>query len=183
MIERVLLDMDGVLADFIGGAMAFHGKDYPHYPHDPDTQVEQMPWDIERVFNMNPHALWSNLGRTFWRNLKPLPQFNHYVSSLEEKFGVDRICLLTSPPRSEGAVEGKLDWIREYLPQYRRQFLIGPAKEFCASPHHVLVDDHEVNIQKFRDAGGHGFLVPAPWNSRFGENAVTALDEWLESLG
>lgn len=183
MIDKVLLDLDGVCVDFLGGAIALHGKSYPNYPpHNPDTQDEQTPWNIEPIFEMSANKLWAPMGREFWANLKPLPHFKALITALEAKFGEQNICLLTTPPLTAGAIEGKMDWIREYLPAYRRRFLVGPAKEFCASERHVLIDDHEANVEKFKDAGGQTFLFPAPWNRRFKEHAMPALKEWLETV-
>ena len=182
MIDRILLDMDGCLVDFLGGAKAFHKKEYKGHPFNPDTQTEQTSWNIEPVWKMPAPKIWDPLGYEFWFNLKPLPWFEEIVSLLEARVGEKHICLLTSPIKTHGAIDGKMDWIRKYLPQYRRRFLVGPAKEFCASPRHALVDDHNVNIENFKDAGGHTFLFPAPWNRRFKEHPVQAMQEWLKAL-
>ncbi len=178
-IQRVLLDLDGVLVDFIGGACRLHGKTHPYHPHSPSTQEDQSPWAIEPTFNMGPKELWDPLGEEFWANLLPLPHFRAFLGTLEAHFGPDKICILTAPPRTKGSIDGKIEWIRRHMPDYRRRFMVGPAKEFCAGERHVLIDDHEVNIAAFRDAGGHGLLVPAPWNHRFRETPMDALKTWL----
>lgn len=182
MIERVLLDLDGVLVDFMDGACRLHGKTYPGHPHSPETQQDKQGWDIEPIFNMSPAELWDPMGREFWASLSPTPWMQEMVEILEAQFGEDNICILTSPVKTPGCIEGKMDWIRKYVPQYRRRFLVGPAKEFCASPYHALVDDHELNFQKFLDAGGRPFLVPAPWNFRFKEHPITALKQWIADI-
>jgi len=175
MIDRILLDLDGVLVNFVGGACKLHNKPWPY------TKDEQGSWDIESLFGMTSPAFWSPLGYEFWRNLDPYPHMHQFVEALERKFGEEHICLLTSPPKQKGAIEGKIDFIRDHLPQYRRRFLVGPAKEFCASPRHALIDDSDANIEKFRYAGGQVFLVPGPWNHRFKEEPLPALLEWLDS--
>jgi len=182
MIKKVLLDLDGVLVDFIGGACATHNKAYANHPHEPEKQEDQMPWDIEPIFGLGSRDLWAPFDRQFWASLKPLPHFTPFLLTLEAFFGQENICLLTSPPLTEGSVEGKRDWIYEYMPQYRRRYLIGPAKEFCASASNVLIDDNEDNISKFKEEGGQTFLVPAPWNNRFKENSLEALKTWIASL-
>ena len=182
MIDRVLLDMDGVLVDFLGGACKFHGVTYDGLPHNPYSQTEQKPWEIEGVFGMSPHKLWNPLGRDFWANLDPLPYCHEVVELLSERFGEENICLLTSPIRTDGCIDGKMDWIRKHLPQFKRRFLVGPAKQFAASSSHVLVDDRPKNIEEFKAVGGNVFMFPAPWNRRFKEHPVTALKEWLRSL-
>lgn len=182
MIDRILLDLDGVLVDFLGGACRLHDKTYVGHPHDPETQVEQTAWEIEPIFQMTAPALWEPMGREFWKNLEPLPWAREVVGLLSKKFGEDNICLLTSPIRTDGCIDGKMDWIREHLPQFRRRFLVGPAKQFCASPRHCLVDDRTTNIEGFKAVGGHGFLFPAPWNHRFREHPVQSLKKWLDAL-
>lgn len=174
--------MDGVLVNFLGGACAFHNKTYDGLPHDPDNQAEQRPWNIEPIFGMSAPDLWDPLGREFWANLEPLPHCHEVVEILTKKFGEENICLLTSPVRTDGCIDGKMDWIRKHLPQFKRQFLVGPAKQFAASPNHVLVDDHAQNIEAFKDAGGHVFMMPAPWNHRFNEHPIEALKKWVEAL-
>jgi len=182
MIDRILLDMDGVLVDFLGGCKKFHNKEYPDHPFNPSVQTEQRPWNIEPIFGMSAPELWDPLGFDFWRDLEPLPWFEEVIGILESTFGQENICLLTTPIRTEGAIEGKMEWIRTHLPAYRRRFLIGPCKYFCASPRHALVDDHATNIEMFKDAGGHTFLFPSPWNRRFNEHPIKALREWVSAL-
>jgi 5'(3')-deoxyribonucleotidase len=182
LIDRILLDMDGVLVDFLGGACQLHGKTYDGHPHDPAGQTEQKPWNIEPLFEMTAPELWNPMGRDFWFDLEPLPWCHEVVATLTAKFGEDNICLLTSPIRTDGCIDGKMDWIRKHLPQFRRQFLVGPAKQFAASPRHCLVDDHTKNVEAFKDAGGHTFLFPAPYNPRFREHPVKAMKEWVDAL-
>jgi len=176
MIDRVLLDMDGVLVDFVGGVCKTHNKPWPY---DPDVQGS---WDLEPLFGIQSPEFWAPLGYEFWAELEPYPHFREFLCALEDKFGARHICLLTSPPRTQGAIEGKLTWIRKHMPDYSRRFLIGPAKEFCASERHVLIDDSEANIAKFQAAGGQTFLVPGPWNAGFKEKPLPALREWIASL-
>ena len=177
MIDRVLLDLDGVLVKFVEGACKFHGKTYQT-----TDLTEPMPWNLEPLWGMTGAQLWEPLGYEFWANLEPYEHMHEFVDALEAKFGTDNICLLTSPVRTAGAIEGKIDWIRKHLPQYRRRFLVGPKKQFCASPHHLLVDDNEDNERSFKEAGGHTFLVPAAWNRRFREHPLEALKTWLSAL-
>ena len=182
MIERIVLDIDGVLANCLGGVKTFHNKIYPNHPHNPDAQTDQMPWDIGPVFEMSNNAIWKPLGYEFWRDLEPLPWCFEVVRLLSDLVGEENICLLTSPIETAGCIDGKRDWIRKHLPQFRKRFLVGPAKEFAASPWTCLVDDNTDNVNAFKKAGGLAFLFPAPWNRRFKEHQLPALRRWLDAL-
>jgi hypothetical protein len=87
------------------------------------------------------------------------------VSAAEDTFG-DNVCILTSPCRTAGCTDGKLDWVAKHFPSFQRRVLLGSAKHFCAHPKALLVDDHDENVAEFRRAGGVGLLVPQPWNER-----------------
>lgn len=182
MIDRVLLDMDGVLVDMVGGICERFGWTYPSHLTDARQRCGKTTYYLAEVFGVTRDDIWPHLGREFWAGLQPLPWWQEVLSLLEERFGEENICLLTHPIETDGAVDGKRDWVRRMLPQYANRYLIGPSKEFCASPRHVLVDDHETNIAKFRLAGGHTFLFPSPWNKRYQEDAVQAVTEWLQAL-
>jgi 5'(3')-deoxyribonucleotidase len=142
-----------------------------------------MPWDLGQVFSMTHKDIWEPLGFEFWRDLAPQPWCHEVIRLLTDRFGEKNICLLTSPVDTEGCVEGKRAWMRNHTPQFRRRFLIGPAKEFTAgTPKHCLVDDSDTNIDTFKEAEGSTFLFPAPWNGRFKEHPVEALQKWIDGL-
>lgn len=176
MIERVCLDMDGVIVMMTEGVCRYHGKPYPY------KEGEQGSWILSPQLGMTWEECWGNLGYEFWRNLKPYPYMREFIGILEARFGPENICLLSAPIKTRGAIDGKRDWIREYLPDYVDRSQIGKAKHFCASPTSVLIDDNEDNIRIFRKAGGHTFLVPSLWNRRFREHPLVALKQWIKAL-
>jgi 5'(3')-deoxyribonucleotidase len=181
MIDRVLLDMDGVLVDMVGGVCDRFGWTYPVSLSDHTDRTEQINYYLHEVFNTTRDEIWPKLGRAFWANLEPLPWMKDIVKILEDRFG-ENICLLTHPVDTDGAIDGKRDWIKRHLPQFNYRQQIGTAKDFCASPRHVLIDDHEENCKKFRAEHGHTFLFPAPWNRRFQEDAMGSIEEWIRAL-
>ena len=176
-IRRILLDVDGVIADFARGIFRIHDRPYP-YKH----QLRQDDYQLEpHMAGLTSKEIWAPTGREFWANLDPYPHAKEFVAALEEAFGAETICLLTSPPSTDGAIDGKKDWIKKHFPQfiYKRRFLVGPAKVFTVNPEHCLVDDFESNIATYSKEGGQTFLVPGPWNSRWAENPLEALKTWL----
>lgn len=182
MIERILLDVDGLLADFVEGAVRWHKAFYPNYPHDPESQTEQTAYDIAGIFGMEQASFWEPLGFKFWSGLKPTPFMGEVLELLEGRFGQKNICLATSPCDTFGCLEGKKAWILKHVPQYRRRRHFGSAKEFFAAPWSALIDDYTKNCNAFVKAGGTAFLFPSPWNARFKEDPVSALKIWLDEL-
>ena len=164
----------------LGAACRFHDKPYAHYPHDPDSQTEMTSYWLSTLWSMSRQALWGPLGFDFWANLEPLPWAHELVDLLAEKVGMENICILTSPIKTDGCVQGKRYYIKKHFPQFEEQSLIGRPKHFCAGPTHALIDDHDGNIKRFAKAGGQTFLFPAPYNERFKEHPIPALKKWLD---
>lgn len=145
---KCLIDLDGVLVDFARGVFDFRGVPEP----------EVIEWDFIKP------SEWPKFDRSFWANLYPTWFAWELLTAAQNAFGVSNICILTSPCITDGCVDGKMDWVRTRMPLYKRQILVGAAKEFCAHSDALLIDDLEDNVQKFRGHGGNAILVPAKWN-------------------
>lgn len=154
----LFLDLDGVLVDFVGGALAHHGRHLP---------MHAVRWNFpEQVgFAKDCPTFWNTLGHDFWANLEWTPEGKSVVKVAEEIFA-DNVVIMTSPCDTPGAVEGKIAWIKKNMPKYRRRFFVGPPKALAASPSKILCDDHEGNVDQFLAEGGRAVLVPRPWNHR-----------------
>jgi hypothetical protein len=157
--------MDGVLADFVGGVLTTL-RGLPA-----DTPRDSIRWSFVK------REEWEKMDGEFWEGLSPTPEAELIVQAVEDAFGPDNVCILTSPVTTPGCYEGKLAWLRRHFPAYSQRFLVGPMKQFCAAPNHVLVDDHDDNVGRFREAGGMSVLVPQPWNERRGKPLSLALEE------
>ena len=171
---KVLLDIDGVVADFVGGACRLHGVPDPYLK--PENHGH---YEIQDLVGIHGPAFWDPMGEEFWANLEPTTHMQEIVTLLTLQYGVKNICLLTSPVRTPGCIDGKMRWIRRHLPDFSRRFLVGPAKEFCAHENSILFDDSESNVRKFEAAGGRTFLVPGLWNSLHKLDALGAIQRFL----
>ena len=164
---ELMLDLDGVLVDFIGDAFRFHGID-------PDTIIDN--WNIAEAAGMSSKDFWKPLGHDFWANLTWLPDGKEILQICKSWFTVENICLLTSPTLNTGCASGKLEWIQKELPDFSRQFLIGPAKRFCSNKHRILIDDGNHNIENW---DGPSILLPRNWNTNSGFPTIHYLKKQL----
>lgn len=163
MKPAVFFDLDGVLADFVSGAFAAHGKALP---------IEDVTWGFPEQLGfagVNDPKFWEPLGHDFWANLGRYEDGFTLLRAAEQLIGPDRIGLLSSPCDTAGCADGKRAWVAEHLPAYRRRLFLGSAKELFAGPGKVLVDDHDANCEAFAAAGGRVVTPPRPWNRRKAE--------------
>lgn len=174
LMPKLLLDMDGVLVDFVGAVCKVHKRPDPYA--DGKNRGE---FDMSKIWNMRPAEFWNPLTPRFWATMQPTEDCFKIVELLEKSFD---ICLLSSPSaNAHESMAGKYLWIEKYLPQYKRKFLFGPCKEFCAGNGHFLVDDYDKNVDKF---GPNAFLYPRPWNRHWSSApiALDSLKRWVDGV-
>jgi 5'(3')-deoxyribonucleotidase len=175
MASTIFFDMDGVLADFVGGSLRAHGKTLPH---------AECRWDFMCQVGFasgGDPAFWSPLSNPdFWANLDPLPDGLALFARAVAAFGADRVGILSSG-LCPGSCDGKREWLRRHLPGLDRRAVFCTEKHLCAAPCKVLVDDHDPNVAGFLAPptgrpGGRAVLVPRPWNRRADESAGGRFD-------
>lgn len=158
MIRTIYLDLDGVLADFVRGCFQHFGRTLP---------MADVGWNFYRDWGMTEQEFWTHTTFSFWAKLPWTPEGRDLLDGLRTL--TDRpLVILTSPAPRQGCTEGKLDWLRQHLPDFIRQgrVFIGSAKHHLAAPDKLLIDDHDANVERFRQHGGAAVLVPRPWNAR-----------------
>lgn len=178
-IKRIILDLDGVLADF---NQAVHNM-YPVPGFDPAVDVTGWNLQIDAVrchYGISDTQFWNSLDTHFWANIPLTPEADDVICLVEET-GIDAV-ICTSP--SFGGCDGKQKWISKFLPGFfmDKRYLIGPAKDACADPHTLLIDDSETSCEAFRKAGGLTCLFPRPWNSNAHLDPVGYL-RWVVTEG
>ena len=168
------VDMDGVLVDFVVGIEKYYGIDLTEI-------LKKGDWDFVKYLSIPKKLFWNGLSEEFWAKL-PWTNFGEdLIDIVEERFGVENVCLFSTPTLSPNSLSGKYRWILKYLPQYKRRFLLGPPKSFCAHGKSLLIDDRDVNIDLFRKAGGVGILVPTK-NNRLKEDSDNPLKHIVDQL-
>jgi len=174
-IDTIYLDMDGVLADFVGGLAAvldtcpkFNGED-----------------DLAANFGMPTNQIWRKIdaaGSDFWSGLEPYPWASDLVDAARA-FG--RFAILSSPSWCGSSVVGKMAWLDRHVRTKTSampfsDYVFTPDKTHCARPGVVLVDDRQSVVDGFRAAGGRAMLLRQPWNR--GGLSATEIIEQIKQL-
>lgn len=159
---RIYFDLDGVIVNFVRGALTIHGKHL-----DPND----VQWDFASQigFADDQAAFWRPLGFQFWDSLGIHVDGLELFRSVErfvESIGNGRISFLSSPCDTLGCCDGKRSWVKRTFPKYAKKLFLGSDKSEHADRSSILVDDYDRNVESFRSAGGFAFLVPRPWNSK-----------------
>lgn len=169
---KAFVDLDGVIADFVGGALKLHGAENPY--RKPGSPKGNATWDLVTKIGMSPAEFWAPMGYDFWRNLPKTAEADDIMGFLLTRFDRNGICFLTSPCNTNGCMDAKRDWVFEHYPGVPILFSQSsrggyPPKWFLAGLDSILIDDHGDNIKLWTQSSGHGLLVPRPWNDRHAE--------------
>lgn len=147
-IDKIFIDMDGVLADFDRGVKELLNLE-------PLNQEENHPELTEQLFQ----AIQSY--PDFYWNLKPIEGAIELLNDLKEKYTIE---ILTGIPKPErGIVEAKdnkVKWIEKYFGKEIpvNAVLRKDKRNFVENNRCVLIDDFTENIEQWEKAGGIGIL-------------------------
>lgn len=157
-ITQICLDLDEVLCDFVGPALALHGWTVG----DALARWPEGEYRIENVLGIDTAAFWApidELGAAFWAHLPVVFWADTLLANCRRHAPVTIVTRGTSP----AAAAGKVAWLKRHnFPRY----LIGPSKDTCAHAGSVLIDDCDENCEAFVAAGGRAIVFPRHWNSR-----------------
>lgn len=164
-MKKCLLDMDGVLVNFVKGSLDIHNI---------STSVDEMyanhpgEWDFVKILGMSPPAFWKPMDEEFWAKLEWMPDGQDILRMVEQRFGQENVVIVTSPSSNYGCHAGKLRWMERHLPRHyskSKGHMFGSLKWLMSNPNHILVDDHNENVDAFASYnGGQICHVPRIWN-------------------
>jgi 5'(3')-deoxyribonucleotidase len=167
MTKVIFLDVDEVLANWIGALLKLLGRD-PSEVHARWDALSPRPWDVVEVLNVDGNlsnsAMWrgiDNAGARFWHDVEPFPWCHELLALCRS---VAPTYLLTTPSLHPSSLAGKLAWMQQHFGRDFRDYLVGPAKHACARPDALLIDDSPKNCRAFIEHGGHAILFPGVGN-------------------
>lgn len=155
-VVQLWLDMDGVITDFVGGACAVHRK----------SEESVVGWDFHYDWGLSQDEFWAKIndqGVKFWSELSNYPW-------TKEMLTIARNCdkdyrIITTPSRDMSSQVGKINWLAKRDINRDIVFTRKPKSAYCRGRNDVLIDDSDINVQNWVEAGGRAILFPQPWNS------------------
>lgn len=160
--HMVYLDCDQVLADFVAGACATIGYDYPGTRNWPDGWT----YNFFSYAGSSAKEVNTHCDIDFWANLPWMEDGREILEVVMSQFRPNEITVLTKPMRNNGSYTGKMIWFEKNIPQLYDRVIptLVPKEEFAFDFNHLLIDDCQENVESFCRAGGAAILVPRPWN-------------------
>ena len=150
IIEKIYLDMDGVLADFDRGVREFCNMENPGQSVATPEQDDEM-WALVRKIDH------------FYDKLELMPGALNLYKELREKYG-EKVEILSGIPRPHrglvGAGEDKTIWAHRIIDESLVVNIVYRAekKNYVTGPGCILIDDLQKNIDEWEAAGGTGIL-------------------------
>lgn len=165
--KNILLDMDGVLSDFLTGALAVLDKTYGAVGT--GNSVENYArnyakFDMNIYYGITMEQFWAPIAATkdFWYNLPAFPWAEQLLTVLRV-LGDVTIC--TAPGNDVSCCAQKQAWLRDVLNIDYRDIVMCNKKYLLANSNTILIDDYDKNAKAFIEAGGHAIVVPSTWNT------------------
>lgn len=182
---RVILDMDGVLVDFLPPILKRHGIINPYT--DPDHLGN---YYLPEVCGMKDEEFWRPFDdEDFWAGLEWTMEGKEILRVACDVVGEQGVYVSSRPcptfvcgnvRLSHKCIAGKMRWMEENMPRFTCRAIYGVPKQLCAAPHRVLIDDCDHNVELFRKKGGGSILVGRPWNSGWQEEDKCLETVWRE---
>lgn len=159
--DVIWLDMDGVLCNYVGGAL--------HAFREIRTDIKESDiktWNFHGLFctsDDDEKSLINDFGPGFWSELEAYdttPQLIEAARSASNHIGI-----LTNPGKFRHSIPGKTEWLRKHgLIHKDVPVVFTKHKHLMAKSNHLLIDDLPENCHQFIKHGGEAICPIRGWN-------------------
>ena len=172
----LLLDLDGVIVDFVEGVCRLFGQDVA-------SLYERWPpgegYAFWRLFDkpITDSDFWGevhHVGDAFWESLIAYPRADALLGRCHDY--ADHVYFASAGnPR-------RLTWLERWLGKKTSHYAFAEHKHLLAAPGRLLIDDHDEQVDAFLVAGGDVILYPQPWNRRHAEAGPDAAFKVMQEI-
>ena len=149
-MKRIYLDMDGVLADFIGGTLWRHNKE----AKDADNITE---WNYYKSWGLTTKEFWDKCrGYDFWYGLDVFPWAKELVAAAKKADPDYMVC--TQPSLDNQCIQAKLDWLDVHLDIPMKKVALMQNKWLLAKEGRLLIDDNPTYCANWEREGGEAWV-------------------------
>lgn len=165
-MKRILVDMDGVMADIYTRYFELYKQ---------ETGLTKSPDEIIGLKETEafPQALRWVEKAGFFRNLPVIPDSQRVLKQLNESFEIIVISMATEYPAS---LTDKQLWLNDNFP-----FISWKQVVFCGNksliPADLMIDDHFKNLDNF---DGETIMFMQPHNFNAGDHKHMIVSSWAE---
>lgn len=185
MVSELFVDMDCVLADFIGGMAGWWKPGLTRaeleetwengrygFGHAMVSLYESRGWATDFNATSMENRFWNGIAGlwTFWAELEKLPWADALMATVRGSGLPYRF--LTSPSDCGFGLVGKDQWLVKHFGKGEglpAKMIPCRDKYLLARPDRLLIDDHQENVDQWIAAGGQAILVPYVHNRRWSE--------------
>lgn len=167
-MQRIAIDMDEVIADFIPKHLHVFNRDYNENLTVNDltgTRLRELRPQFLREINAYVDD------PLFFRDLAVMQDSQEVMQQLSERF---EIFITTAAMEVPASFTAKYEWLKEHFP-----FLDEMNFVFCGDKSIIhadyLIDDHARHFERFK---GQGILFTAPHN--LNETGYVRVNNWLD---
>lgn len=161
MTLPILVDCDGVLADFTQAALVVAERELGVHLREEDLTT----WDYISPVNGLREAITRAVNDGLCRNLLPCDGAGEFLSELERRYGAENVLVLTRPwLASPGCVSKtwlaqRAAWLEDFGVPESRLIQTGVSKDYFPG---LLIDDAPHNL--VNRAPGSRYCIARPWN-------------------
>jgi len=162
-VERIFIDLDEVLVDFVGSAYNLLFGDYSKASVN-DCRVFLELLNNNKSYRDTAFDQIKKEGPEWWTNLPKLAWADELVAACKQQ--CDEVYVLTDPGPISEAATGKWQWAIEN--GFDGHIILVRNKSILASPKSLLIDDRRKYILPWVDKGGKGLRLKRSWRDGFG---------------
>jgi 5'(3')-deoxyribonucleotidase len=166
-LDRIYLDMDGIVADCYGAIL----KKWNRPDAFLDTKyhgVESHLYEYHRtLWGVSDSDFYEAMDYSFWLDIDPTPDAHSILKLVTSFLPKEQVYFLSTPVATIGCGEAKRLWLcKHFGVEWGDRLVLTRAKCGEAYHNHLLIDDQARNTSEFSKFGP-SILYPRIWNRNY----------------